>query len=198
MVQCIIRFPQIHCKMDRCFWMKHLKTQCISSKNLTQSLPAALGDPVLPAALIASLSYQISIEDKTVSNHGVRFIISAIVRTKWMILPLTFKLSKTCIHWTLHLLILTQDNKTPAALEGSSAVSGYSEKYLFEEDIFVGKELHTWESAVFSGFVFVILQKRSLIGISAFSNSHTRKTLKSLTEMYRDSLSCNLAQRLKL
>lgn len=47
----------------------------------------------------------------------------------------------------------------PAALEGSSAVSGYLERYLFEEDIYMGKKLHTWKSTVFSRFVFVILQK---------------------------------------
>lgn len=31
----------------------------------------------------------------------------------------------------------------PAALEGSSAVSGYLERYLLEEDIYIGKKLHT-------------------------------------------------------
>lgn len=49
----------------------------------------------IPAALIASLFCQISSEDKSLSNDGMWFIISAVVQTKWMILPLTFELSKT-------------------------------------------------------------------------------------------------------
>lgn len=54
---------------------------------------------------------------------------------------------------------LTQDSKMPAAPEGSSGDSGHSERSLSEEDIYVGKESQTWKSTVFSGFVFVILQK---------------------------------------
>jgi len=46
-------------------------------------------------------------------------------------------------------MLNTGQQNIPAALEGSSAVSGYSERYLFEKDIYIGKELHSWKSTVF-------------------------------------------------
>lgn len=92
MIHCLGHHPSIHCIAERRFQMKHLKRQWISAKNLTQSLPAALSDPILRAAPITSLLCQMKI----------KLWFQLLSKAKCTLLPSSFKLSESWLNNETH------------------------------------------------------------------------------------------------